>query len=61
MFYYILIFVIDITFLVFKMGLTILVAQPVSILIVKSWKVVMKCKIVMFFNFWAVFSQNVHF
>ena len=33
----------------------------VSILRATLWKVVMKCKIVMFFNFLGSFSQNVHF
>ena len=40
------------------MGLTILVAQPVSTLRAKLWKVVVKYEIVMFFNFWV--SQNVN-
>ena len=39
------------------MGLTILVAQPVSISREKLWMRVVKCEIVMFFNFWG-FSQN---
>ena len=33
----------------------------VSILRAALWKVVMKCKIVMFFNSWGFFSENVHF
>ena len=37
---------------------TILVAQPVSTLRAKLWKVVVKYEIVMFVNFWV--SQNVN-
>ena len=40
---------------VFKMGLTILVAQAVFIFRAKLWKVVVKCEIVMFFNFWVFY------
>ena len=43
----------DLTFLVFKMDLTILVAQPVSISRANLWKIVVKCEIFMFFNFWV--------
>ena len=35
--------------------------KSVSILRVTLWKVVMKCKIVMFFNLLGSFSQNANF
>ena len=41
------------------MGLTILVAQPVSISRAKLWKVVVKCEIVIFFNFWAFLKMYI--
>ena len=47
----------SLTFLVSKMGLPILVAQPASALRAKLWKLVMKCKNVFLFNFWALFLQ----
>ena len=43
------------------MGLNTLVAQPVSLFKRKLWKVVMKCKKGMVFNFLGPFSQKVHF
>ena len=43
-------------FLVPKMGFTNLVAQPVSILRAKFWKVVMKCK-KYFFNAFVLFLK----
>ena len=45
------------TFLILKIGLIILVAQPASSLRAKLWKVVMKCKIVMVFNFGAIYLK----
>ena len=39
------------------MNITTLPDQPVSILRAKSWKVLMECKIVKFFNFWAFFLR----
>ena len=45
------------TFLIFNIELTTLVAQPVSVLRAKLWKVVMKCKIVMFLTFAPFFSK----
>ena len=48
------------TFLVFKLGLITLVAQPVFILWAKLWKVRVKSKTAMFY-FWHPFSQNIRF
>ena len=51
------------TYLVSKMGVTTLVAQPVSILRAKFCKIVMKCKIIplidllKFSSFWPYFSK----
>ena len=39
------------------MGLNTLVAQPISTLKAKLWKIAMKYKNVMFFNFWAFFLK----
>ena len=39
------------TFLVFKISLTILIAQPVSIFRAKLWKIVLKCETVIFLTF----------
>ena len=47
----------SLTFLVSKMGLPILVAQLASALRAKLWKLVMKCKNVFLFNFWALFLK----
>ena len=47
----------SLTFLVSKMGLTSVAAQPASILRAKFWKAVVKCKHVIFFKFWALFSK----
>ena len=44
---------------VFKMGLTILVALPVSIFRAKLWKIVVKYGIVMFFNFWVFLKMSI--
>ena len=41
------------------MGLTILVAQPVSISRAKLWKIVVKCEIVMFFNLWVFLKEYI--
>ena len=44
---------------VFKMGLIILVALPVSIFRAKLWKIVVKYGIVMFFNFWVFLKMSI--
>ena len=41
------------------MDLTILVTQPVSIFRPKLWNVVVKCEIVMFFNFWVFLKMHI--
>ena len=41
------------------MGLTILVAQPVSNVRAKLWRVVAKRKIVVFFNFWVILKMHI--
>ena len=50
----------SVTFVVSKMGLSTLRAQPVSILRFKLWKIVMKYENAMFCNFWSNLSHNVH-
>ena len=52
-FYYIL----SLEFPVSKMGLTTLLAQPISIFRAKLWKVVTNCKNSVFFNFQALFVK----
>ena len=39
------------------MGVTILVAQPVSIFRAEFWQIVMKYEFVMFFNFYVVLKM----
>ena len=39
------------------MGLTLPAAQLVSLSRAKFWKVVVKCEIVMFFNFWVFLTM----
>ena len=50
----------SVTFVVSKMGLSTLRAQPVSILRFKLWKIIMKYEKAMFCNFWSNLSHNVH-
>ena len=47
----------SLTFLVSKMALNTLESQPISSLIEKLWKVVMKCRNDMFLNLWALFPK----
>ena len=47
----------SLAFLVSKMGWNTLVAHTVSNLKAKLWKVLMKCKSVMFFKFWVLFLK----